>query len=60
MVAVDLTSYLSKQLTLDYIAEDLTIYDFSKKECRKKHRKTRAFIVESMSFRGIYNISLLV
>eukprot|EP01084_Bolivina_argentea_P089716 161827_1 len=44
--------YLSKQLTRDYIVEDLSIYDFSEKQCRKKHRKTRAFIVEGPSFSG--------
>eukprot|EP01084_Bolivina_argentea_P033357 61699_1 len=52
MVSVDLTMYLSKQLTLDYIVEDLNIYDFQKKECRKKHKKTRAFIIEHLSFSG--------
>ena len=57
MVSVDLTPYLGRQLSLDYIVEDLSIYDFNKKECRKKHRKTRAFIIEDMSFSGLTNIN---
>merc|ERR1719361_68151 len=50
LVSIDLTPYLSKQLTLDYIVQDLSIYDFDPSECRKKHIKTRAFLMEPLSF----------
>merc|ERR1719361_228480 len=42
LVSIDLTPYLSKQLTLDYIVQDLNIYDFVQKECRKKHKKNES------------------
>ena len=56
LVAVDLTPYLSKQLTLDYLVEDLNIYDFSQAQCRKKYAQTRAFIIENLSFSGLFTL----
>ena len=52
MVATDMTSYLSVQLSLDYIIKHLTIYDFQENDYRKKYKNVRAFLVKNMSFKG--------